>query len=296
MLYYFLRNTFNNIREGWTTFTQATALIGAAFFILGAFSLASIQLFSVLKAWEQQAPIIAYLKDSLTEKEMEFFLRQVRNWPGVEKAVLFSSKKSFNILRNSLGEKAYLLDGVPAELIPPSVELYLHSKFYADKLVSTLRQRLLLRPEVQRVDLQKQWFSPLWTVSKWMKSSVFIGGIAVFLASILITAGAIRLDLYAHRKEIEIMRLLGATEGFIRTPFYLEGLFKGFLASTFAISFLALLFFFIERNYGTSYLQFTSVRLQFFSPLEVLFFIFAGSVTGIVGSWIALNSLPTEEE
>ncbi len=297
MLFYFFRQTFKNIRESWTTFVQATALISAAFFIFSSFALLSLQLQSILRTWREHAPIVAYLKENLKEKTAQSLLNQLIHWPEIEKIKLIRSEEAFAKLKSSLGpDEQKLLEGISPSLLPSQLEIFPSPSGKRGDSLKKLKTKLLQFPQISSVDLQSEWFAPIEIAANWIARLLLFGGILVLIASTLIAAGAIRLDLYSHRKEIEIMRLLGATESFIRLPFYLEGVLKGLFASALALSLSFSIFAYLKSYFGIPYRQFTGTELRFFATITIALFLIGGALAGLFGSWLALNSLSTEAE
>lgn len=294
-MYYFLKQTWSNIRTSWSLVLQAVLMMVIAFFIVSAFAILSLQVESVLLRWESEAPILAYLKDNLPEKRKQELVQEIKTWPTIREVRIVSPSQSIARLRQTMGKQRHLLADLDSSLLPTSLEINIILQARTDTHIKKLEQTLLQLSGILSVDIGQTWFAPLWTLVRWVRGILWGGGSLLLICACLMAAGTIRMALFVHHHEIEIMRLLGATEHFIRIPFYLEGGLKGFLASLCSIGLLFLLYSIVHSQYNAAFLSFTTIPLQFFSWLHISLLLLIGTITGLFGSWIALQSTQTEQ-
>jgi cell division transport system permease protein len=291
---YFFDQTWSNIRESWGVVLQAIAMMSIAFFLFGAFAALSIQVESVLKRWEFEAPIIAYLTDDLSEIQLLSLQQKIRDWPEVKSVRLVTSQQAMQRLRKAMGREQHLFQGIDGNLLPGSIEIDVAVQMRSEQQLNLLRQKMERIQGIAEIDVGQQWFAPLWELVKWVRAILWGGGGLLLICACLIAAGTIRMALFVHRDEIEIMRLLGATERFVRIPFFLEGCFKGLLAALLALFLLFALFVAISFHYDDAFYRFTALHLRFFSPLQCGLLLLGGMLTGFCGSWLALITTPTQ--
>lgn len=285
---YFLSQTWSNIRESWGVVLQAVLMMTIAFFVVGAFALLAIQVEAILARWESEAPVLAYLDTSLDADARAQLRKQIHAWPTTRRVRLVSPQESMKRLRRSMGKHKKLLKGLDGPLLPPTLEIDVLPQARTDAHLQKLETALRQMKGIKAVDVGQKWFAPLWTLVRWIRGILWGGGSLLLLCACFIAAGTIRMALYVHRYEIEVMRLLGATEGFIRVPFYVEGGLQGLLAVSTALGLLFALFWGISSQYDQDFLSFTTLHLRFFHWGQILGGAVIGMVTGLLGSWIAL--------
>lgn len=287
---YFIRQTWNNIQLSWGIALQAILVMSVAFLLLGSFGLLALQVETVLQRWEREAPVILYLKQQLPPLERARLLQDVKKFQEVKRLRIVTPKQAMARMRKALGKKGKVLDGLDTPLLPLSVEIDLKGWARHPKALQQIKVGLSKIEGVQEVDVGQRWFAPLWDLVYWVRIVLFGGSALLLMCSCLIAAGTIRLALFVHRDEIDIMRLLGATESFIRFPFYLEGALKGTAAAGLALAILAPFFWSLDSRYGSSFVAFTTTPLRFFDALQIAIFLVSGCLSGLVGSWLAFVS------
>ncbi|HAA54893.1 MAG TPA: hypothetical protein DCE42_09050 [Myxococcales bacterium] len=285
---YFVRQTWRNIKESWGLVFQTLLMMSVCLLILGVFGLTALQIEEVLRHWEGEAPLLVYTEPQLSKQSSGELQARLMLLSEVSAVRFVSQKEAMGRLRESLGKQKELLKGLDAPLFPPSFELQLRAEARGTKQVVALSRKIRRWEGVQEVDAGKDWVAPLWKLARWMRAVFWGGGALLLLCTSLMAAGTIRLTFYMHQDEIEIMRLVGATERFIRAPFYLEGVFEGFFAASLSLCLLFGMFLFLQAQYGAAFVSFTTRSLRFFSFFQLLSFLAVGMLAGLFGSWLAL--------
>jgi len=109
-----------------------------------------------------------------------------------------------------------------------------------------------------------------------------------FMAALFIVANTSRLILYSRREEIEVMRLVGATDGFIKAPFYIQGIIQGALGGLGGLAALLLAFLFVSSNIGYGLTTYIS-HIRFLSPLLSIAIVFSSMFVGWLGCYLSLK-------
>ncbi|MEM1008898.1 MAG: FtsX-like permease family protein, partial [Myxococcota bacterium] len=193
-------------------------------------------------------------------------------------------------MRASLHSHKSLLNGLDSLLFPASIEVELFAWARVQDTLRKLSAELSKVQGVQEVDYGREWFAPLWRMASWVRWILSLGGGLLLLCISLIAAGTIRLSFLLHQQEIEVMRLMGATEDFIRAPFLLEGAFSGGVSALCATFVLGFVFWGIEMQYGEPFFRFTSTSMQFLSWWQCLLLLGGAVLAGFLGSWLALRN------
>ncbi len=138
---------------------------------------------------------------------------------------------------------------------------------------------------VEEIAYGKDWLQRLEKVMKVVNLIAAVLGGILCLAAIFIISNTIKLTVLARKEELEIMRLVGATEGFIRTPFLIEGLMQGLAGSIISIGLLVILFQVLVTRIDPTVFQILGIAsLRFLTPATVLTIIVGGMTLGGVGS------------
>ena len=282
---YYLRQTWNNLIRSRKTVAQTMLMMSIALFLLGLFAWLSHQTQVILKQWEGDAPILVFLKDELPKKEQAAFLKYWKSRKELQHVRLVTPAEALKRLSKSLGQSA--LRGVQTYLLPTTVEIRLKPSHRTRLAVEGLGRLLSKDKRVQQVDYSREWYQPLWKLSVWMRRAFWLGGLLLLFAVSLMAAGTIRLSLVLRQEEISIMRLIGATEFFVRVPFYLEGLLIGLMASILALALLSTGIGWVSHSYNALYHSFTAVSLAYLPVVDSVALLLGGGVAGLLGSWWA---------
>ena len=205
-----------------------TLFLGAAF----VFSLGAAR--TLLASWGAQAAITIYLPSSASDAQARALAARVeREHPDLRVAYV-DKTAALSRLRVDLGELSSALEGLSSNPLPPTLELSPQTALSAAAL-RQLALELSWLPHVQEVDYGREWLDRLEALGRALRAGG-AGALAVVLgAALLVVANTIRLAVYARRDEIEIMKLVGATDGYVRLPFLLEGGLQGLLGALLAI-------------------------------------------------------------
>jgi cell division transport system permease protein len=208
-------------------FLNGVAMLTVALSVLiaGAFSLIWTNVDHWMRASETNIRILVYLKDGATAAQSRETQDRIREMDGVLRVQFVSRAQALETLRAQLQHQASLLDGLGNNPLPDSLEVDLKSGRV--RQVASIAGQIGGLPAVDSVEYGQQWmgrFAGLLNLFRF--AGVVLGGL-FFIASGLIIANTARLVLYSRREEVEIMRLVGATDGFITAPFYIQGLIQG---------------------------------------------------------------------
>lgn len=205
----------------------AVLTVALSVLIAGTFSLIWTNVNHWMRLSESSIRVQVYLKDGTTESQSQDTQYRIQGMDGVLKVTFIPKAQSLATLRAQLQKQASLLEALGENPLPDALEVDLKSG-RVNQLESIAGQIGSL-PAVDSVEYGQQWmgrFAGLLNLFRF--AGVVLGGL-FFIASGLIIANTARLVLYSRREEVEIMRLVGATDGFITAPFYIQGLVQGAL-------------------------------------------------------------------
>ncbi len=285
------------IRQAWLNLTQnpwlnaiTLATITVSFLIFGVFLIVFLNTRGLMEEWGSRIRVSAYLVSSLGRAEGLALRDKILAFEEVQEAAYRSKEDAMKILEEKMPDRKELLRGLPRNPLPASLEIRVKPAYQNSEGVKSLVRKLKTVQGIEDLQYGADWldrFSAFMTLLKILGWG--LGGL-LFAATILVISNAIRLNIFARREEIEIMRSVGATGLFIRAPFYLEGILQGFLGSVFA---LGMLFGFFQIFMTKAYEPLKDVLGNFpaqFLTLEQMGAVaLGGLLLGMVGTQVSVG-------
>jgi len=290
ILGYCIRAAFRSIwREKWINLL-AVLSVGIGLLILSAFSIITVNIDSLLQKWARSFGIVIYLQDSISSEQKSALEAKLQRDPVVKAVRFISQEDALKEMRQSLGDKAVILDAFRENPLPASFEIKLDEEGLSPEAVRNKAAELRKLPGVEDVQYGEKWLASLYSVSRGMKIGAVIVGLIIFVAITFMTYSTIKIFFYRKKDEIETLKLLGATRNFTRLPFLIEGIFIGALGGI--LSALAVL---AVHTLGASQLAgyFPSVKLFLSSFPAILYALIpvAGAIMSLAGSFIAVGKI-----
>lgn len=284
-LRYFLREAVVNLLRGWKVSLLAVLTIAVSLFIGGAFLLVSGNLAASIERWRGEMRVVIYLRPETSEADLRRLAAEASKGPGVssvEPVTAQAARKRFQEVFPSLSD---LVAGWQDEPLPASLEIGITPSAQGrEAWLEGWRKR----PEVTLVDDDREWLGQLEALVAVVRA-VGLALVAGLLGAAIFTiASVIRLTAYLHHEETEIMRLVGATEFFIRGPFYVEGLLQGLIGGLVASGALWGVYELVHAKSRGSLFS-TLLALEFLSPQQVAFLVVMGGAAGLFGAVISLR-------
>ncbi|MFL6293504.1 MAG: cell division protein FtsX [Thermoanaerobaculia bacterium] len=285
---YFLREALVNLLRGWKTSLVAILTIAVSLLLGGAFLLASRNLLDSVQSWRREMRIVVYLKPATPEPVLARLTAEARRASWVASAQAVSSAAARARFRDTFPGLSDLVEGWEEEPLPPSIEVSFKDPAARGAEVQSWIEGWRRRAEVEMVDDDREWLGQLETL-------VALGrGIGLTLAGVLLgaaiftTGSVIRLTAFLHQEEISILRLVGATEFYIRGPFYTEGLLQGLIGGGLATGGLYLLYEAAAARRAAS-LAASVLTTGFLTPGQAAFLVLLGGGAGLLGAIASLR-------
>jgi cell division transport system permease protein len=243
----------------------------------------------VSTGWDGSATISLFLEQSLDDEAAEALAAQLRNSPQIQELRHISRSEALEEFRalSGFGEALNSLEDnpLPAVLVVKPSEAYSGADA-AQALAETLRAR----PEVDMAQLDLQWVQRFTALMEIGRRGILVVGALLGLAVLLIVGNTIRLDIQSRRSEIEVTKLIGATDAFIRRPFLYTGLWYGIFGAGLAWMLVELSFWLIADpvEYLAGLYQ-SSFLLRTFDIDQVANLLLMGATLGLAGSWLAVG-------
>lgn len=283
---YFTQEVFRSLkRNNWMSFASV-GTVAVSLFVLGVFLILVLNMNRLAATLESQVQISVYLQDDLKQADREDLQQDIAHMQGIESIRYVSRDEAKARLADRLGDQKYLLDALgDKNPLPDSFEL---TVLHPD-MVETAAKAIEHMNGVESAKYGQDVVEHLFDITRLMR----IFGVALMVllagATIFIISNTIRLTVFARRKEIAIMKYVGATDWFIRWPFLMEGVVLGFIGGILAA--IALRSFYAAmaaKIYNT--LAFFPLMPQYpFMNYVTVTIILSGMVVGAIGSTISLK-------
>jgi len=271
-------------REALLAFRRAPLLsalsvttIAFSLFAFGLFGLVALNLRNTLREVEDRVEIRAFVADGTPVEAVAAAMGDVGAFPEVAKVEFLTPEQALDRARQDLGEFSDVFEGA---FLPASMEVRLKVGFRDPGTVKAVAARVSTYAFVDDVRYGQEWVEKLYRIRN-IATMVGVGlGLAFATVAVIIIGATIRMAVLAREREISIMRLVGATDGFVRRPFLIEGFAKGVLGGA-----LALLLTYGASTFISRYL----VETAFFEPGVAALGVLAGALIGLLGSLVSVG-------
>ena len=283
---YFIRETYKSIRRNGFMSFASISTVAVALMVLGIFLLIFLNTNNLAKHLESQVQVSVYMQDDANQDELADMKTKLEKMEGVVKVTAVTKAEALQRFKERLGDQQKILDSLGGDNpFPNSFDVQVKNP----DAIKGITDKISALPKVETARFGQEVVEHLFYLTKVMR----FGGVAlvIFLAAgtLFIISNTIRLTVFARRKEVVIMKYVGATDWFIRWPFLLEGMTLGFLGAVIANFFL---------NISYSALLSTVHKTLAFLPLVpakplmtyvTIFMLIIGTAIGALGSYISLR-------
>ncbi len=262
--------------------------ISLSILIVSAFILFFINTNNVMNFWKKGLRIMVYMKPDLPLSELTDLSGQIQTMSGVAHVRFISKEAALQQLKSQMKRQGALFENLGQNPLPDALEIQLNAKTQRWEKVEVLAARIESLTAVDEVEYGQRWLGRFTQVFNLFKLTGYAMCGIFFLAAVFIVANTIRLVIYYRRDEIEIMRLVGAAERFIKIPFYFQGLLQGAVGAGIGIAVLLVAYFFIASNIEQGFFP-GLFSIRFLSPLVTGLIILLSMLVGWFGSYLALK-------
>jgi len=293
---YFIREAITNFNRNWVMSLGAVITIYLSLLLVGVSMLVGAVVNDIVRDFEDKVSIQVFIKDGAATEDVQALQSFVRSDPLVQSVEYITKEEALERFREQWAASGEIMDVLERNPLPASLDVELNDPREVEVMVERIKASELFlkvadRPEEPERSLAygAEIIEDLFAFTGMMRvvSVVFI----VMLASVslIFISNTIRLAIHARRKEIGIMRLVGASNWFIRTPFLLEGVIQSLIGAFLAIASLAAMYFLLVPRIKEM-LLFLPINITETTMVQLsLVLIAAGIVIGLIGSGVALR-------
>jgi cell division transport system permease protein len=274
----FWRNAMMSLAATATVILMLVLLSGL-FIVIGGLN-------SGLEYIESKVAVTARLIDDLPDSQRDILVRDIEELPGVKAVTYVSPEMALQRLKDAYAERGLELDLGGADItLYASVEISLTDPEAAASVADALADRT----EVERITTKQADYDKLLGIIGVIRTVGIVALVLVGLTVLFMIVNTIRIAVYSRANEIEIMRLVGASDSFIRWPFILEGILCGLIGGVVTIVLVAIVWDPIQPVMVQVFQMPTAVSAQFLATLSVLV-LGVGLGVGAIGSWLSVRS------
>jgi len=258
--------------------TLSVSSISLTIFLTGLFVIFTINLQSWLGFLREKIEVELFVETGSTDKEIDILKNKIRLLEAVREIEYISKEDAAKRFEEEFGQNVYeILEFNP---FPPSIVIHLKEGYQTPAAISKLKSRLELLTNVDEVFYKKPLLEKIDKYVQIAYIVVILIGIVIFIIAVGLIFNTIRLTIYARKDMIHIMRLVGATEGFIRKPFLVEGILQGFIGGTIAS---------LAIYYGMKLIQFYIYPYIISHPLVFIGLILFSMIIGLFSAYLSVG-------
>lgn len=283
---YFIREAVASLRHNGLMSIASVSTVALSLLILGMFLIMVLNLNNMASALESQVQISVYLQDSLNDKEAREVGTRITKLPGVTKVTFVGKDEALSRFKQRLGEQQGLLTALgDTNPLPNAFEV----KVDNPDRVKPVAQAISQFKGVENAKFGQEVVEHLFALTRMVRIFGLVLIIFLALAALFIISNTIRITVFARRKEIGIMKYVGATDWFIRWPFLIEGMILGFGGATIAVLLLSQTYsLFTEKVYESLAFLPLIPKYPFLTNISLVLLV-VGTAIGALGSTISLR-------
>lgn len=278
MLPYAFREALSAIKRARLTSLAATSIMTICLFLLGLFSMAYVNLNGVAAKIRERVQIEAFLDDGVDQMSALALADSILSLSPVKSISYVDQEMALEAFGQQFGDEA--LQVLETNPLPASLKIELEESSRTFSHAKEIAHRIAGFPGIVDVEYGQRWLSKLDRLLTAARAATLILGIILATSSVLVVATAIKLAFHVRRESVEIMRLVGATPGFVARPFLVEGAIYGLLGSLLGLALLGVLYSILSRRLS---------GLLFLPPSLLGGLLACGALLGILGSVISLR-------
>ncbi|WP_049766020.1 permease-like cell division protein FtsX [Thermoanaerobacter mathranii] len=283
---YFLKEGFSNLaRNRLMTIASITSVM-AAMLILGLVVVIILNVNSLTYQVESQLELKAFLKDNISKEQVTQIGNDIKSIEGVTSVVFESKEEALRKFKQQLGDKSYLAEGLEND--NPLPQSYI-IKVKDANLMKDISTKIKQINGVEKVSYGQDVVDKLLGIIKIIRIVGLSIILILFIISIVIISNTIKLGVFARRREINIMKYIGATDWFIRWPFLIEGVILGLIGALLSVIILVLAYGYVLDVMNNKLIMFQLLPLEKIVGGILLYFSMIGAIIGALGSGLSIK-------
>ncbi len=283
-----VKRAFRGAKNDWRLHALSVFSVAVAFVCLAAALLLVVNVGQIRARWAESGRASVYLRKNATAPQVAAIEQALKHSDGVTAVKIVSSEDARRELVGLTNDP--VLDALPTEAFPASLEVAIESAVAAERL-GKLATQLAALPAVESVETYGAWSDRLAALlTGGVSASLLLAGV-VLAAVVSVVSSTIRKSLQRRRIEVEVMKLVGATDSYVRSPFVVEGAAQGGFGAVFAILLLGVLFAIVQSHFDSNLSTLLGATPIFLPWTVVLGLVASGALLGAIAAYGSLRKL-----
>jgi cell division transport system permease protein len=283
---FFFAEALKNIRLNLLMTITAVTTTFICILVFGLGLLVSAHIQGIIGSVREDVSVEAFMPND-TRQEMKALAQEVEGWPEVSEVTKVSEQEAFAEFKDKFSDQPELYEDLDQGVLPKSLQIQLQDPSTATEMAQRLKQEEGFTEE--NLSYPQQTIDRLNSVTSVVIWGLYGATLLFLIASVLLISNAIRLSIFARRKEIEVMKLVGATDGFVRTPFVFEGLLQGLVGSALA-ALVVVWINYLFVDWAHNALPFFPISTDAVNaPFLLLLLVAVGVAIGVIGSFLSVT-------
>ena len=240
------------------------------------------------KKLPEKFSMMVYLKDDLSQEQTKSILYDIKNDDAVKSVTYIPKDKALNELKSTFKDIAYVLNGLEENPLFDSVEVKLQTEAVGPETAKELTAKFKKIKGIEEIEYGEKFLSSIHSLKVGIKNIGFLFVVIISVGMIFVCYSTVKILFYRKNKEIETHKLLGATKGFIRAPFMIEGAVVGLCSGVLSLAGILSLYYLIIYKLSFAIPLFKTIifpiNMSFFLPL-------IGLLVGMTGAFLAVGRL-----
>ena len=245
-----LRQVGKNFRQTWASQLMTLLTVTLSVLIFAFFYLVYTNMLTIGDKLGDDLRLIVYLEEEPGPEMQQQLRRKITSFDEVEAIHFISKTEAYDRFSQQMSRNRDVLEDMPRDFLPASIEVVPLKTLRGLKQIKLFSDYLAKLPGTIKVQYGKDWIERFYSFTNLLSIVVFLSGSLLILTTVFMVAYTIRLTIVGRQAELELLKLVGATNNYIRTPFLLEGLAQGLLGSALGLLALYLLFDWIKGRFS----------------------------------------------
>lgn len=244
----------------------------------------------VIESWNQGGRVMIYLNKDFRPDSLPGLKAKINALGEVDEMVYISKTQALDKLKKNMPSQTTFLKTLKENPLPDALEIRMKS-YDSFEEVQKFAQSIKAIEIVDDVEYGQGWLGRFLKIFNLFKMTGYAMCSLFFLIALFITANTVRLAFYSRKLEVEIMHLVGATETFIKTPFYVEGLLQGFFGGVMGLVILLITYLMISSGMTQSLASYLYFDIRFLSVKMMVLIVAGSTFLGWFGCYLSLKQL-----
>lgn len=287
-LFAVLRQVFRNFSQTWVSQLMTLLTVSLSVFIFAFFYLVYNNMLTIGDRLGYDLRLIVYLQEEPIPELQEQLKRKILAFDEVEDIHFVSKAEAFERFSAQLGDDQDVLEDMPQDFLPASIEVVPLKNLRSLNQVKLFSEYLSKLPGTIKVQYGQDWIERFYYFTRLVSIIVVLSAGLLILTSVFMVSYKIRLTIIGRKQELELLKLVGATDNYIRTPFFIEGILHGLLGSSIGLAALFGLYYWIKLKFsGPAILN--MFEFSFFQPPSLIMLSLISILLCTTGSYTSMR-------